>query len=331
MKNTMKQWIALLLTVLLCLLAVGCGEKPAPVDEEVSSLIGAEDVSYLEHGDEVESVVAEASTVAEETLKDVQDVPDAVESTKTDVESVPAEQKEVEQQPSLSASEKDVSPVQFDGPPEDMEVTDHVEQSLDAFVAWLNSKEALTEENGTFAEAVNFYRKRGGIFLGFTSLADQKVKYYRLYRDGRLGVGFQDYGLVISPFSAEKVVAAREGIVSYLKSDGKAVVQTMQTSDLLSITRESPNYYAERSVAIASKQIDAVYHIRRTELPNQVDTSTKPIFIRHLHWIQDGFYVEVALRSTDTAEKAWNYDQEFVSSLSFREVALSASPLQAAK
>lgn len=231
--------LSLFLAALLCLSAAGCGtNRGVPAGELDASS---------------QPLVLESDLNAEPPATEVPSIPEEIESAVPSQSaglSEPARKEENEAQkpaagpvdassaapaasflsPDTPALPPVMTPAVF-CPPDHPSVYEHTEYTLEGFWAWLNSEEALTEDNGVYKDAVNFYRSCKSFPLASMDTKDLPVRWYKLYSNGELSVSFKwsddayngPSRIAIIPFADKEVPMAKNGAVSYFKAKGNNV------------------------------------------------------------------------------------------------------------
>ena len=328
----MKKQLSLILVLLLCVTVVGCGKGNGPIGEvDISSLVLQETLSSDPSMEE--TLVSETQTEseqpkAEETASETEDSTDTesvISSTALSQNEVASTQKEAVVEDTNSSVAPDVI-AQFSPPPDHLKIHEHTEYTLEAFLEWFNSDAALTEANGAYRQAVEYYRERGELPITFAS---QKAEWYKLYSTGWLTAYFDGKGRVkIRPFTSSETVAAAKGIVSYFEAEEKTVAANAATADLLSISQSSPERLVECTVSIDSKPTNAVFRVCREDIMWGTEIR-RTTYTRDLYWIWDGFHVELSFRANDDLNEAVvldETDEAFFSQLQLRNIALTAAP-----
>ena len=331
----MKKLLSLSLVLLLCLTMFGCADDASTGELDTVSLSMEEAVSsdaLIEEEPAVESVAQSAATIVSEAEGFVGKKPANSSAVASQNETKPTTSTATPKEEIVPESVPSFEPipiVQFSPPSNSStDIHEHTEYTLEDFLDWFNSDEALTEEDGAYREIIEFYRKRGSLPLTFTNQTDQTVRWYKLYSNGHLNIFFdQKGGTTIYPFTPSEAEVAENGIASFLEAQGKTVYQNAEAADYQSISKESPVRFMQRTVSIASQPTNAVYWVERNEITDHITGEIERIYyMRRLHWIQDGFYVEQSFIANDTAEQALIIDEDFLASLRFEEVKLTAAP-----
>jgi len=337
----MKKQLSLILVLLLCVTVVGCGKGNGPIGEvDTSSLVLQETLSSDPSMEE--TLVSETQTESEqpkteeavsetEAMTDTESVISSTALSQNEVASVQDEVTSTQNDPTAEEADASVAPnivAQFSPPPDHLKIHEHTEYTLEAFLEWFNSDAALTEANGAYRQAIEYYRERGELPITFAS---QKAKWYKLYSTGWLEFCFDGKGIVtIRPFTSSETVAAAKGIVSYFEGEGKTVAANAATADLLSISQSSPERLVECIVSIDSKPTNAVFRVCREDIMwGTTGKIRRTTYTRDLYWIWDGFHVELSFRANDNLNKAIvldETDEAFFSQLYFENVALTAAP-----
>lgn len=351
----MKKQISLFLVLLLCLTLFGCGGGAPTGELDILSLPVEEALASSpsivpEGSDETEAIVSEGSNETETVVPEDAASSAAGTNAQTQAAAPPAAPGEdVPPAPeSLASSPKPESApkkttvthvVAFSPPPEQTVFT-HNEDTRDGFIAWLNSEEAMTEQNGAFRDIVNLYRRHGSAPLA--SLPDNDTD-YSLYSNGQLFVLFNNSGFVITPIDETKAAAAQNGIVSYFTAKGNTVLPNVaqfsnfpverasneQWSMIVSDERRTSIQFAACAPAVGGRTVDAVYEIRRDEISMDYGGhygEVKIIYSRRLHWLEDGFHVTYAYTDVTTMEEALVMDELRLSQLRIENAALTAAP-----
>ena len=326
----MNKLFSFLLVFLFCLSVVGCKQSAAPTGElNVSSLTTSDVISettstsedVLPSDMEMQAPVSAAQST-HETNSDAA-VPSAPLAQSPETAPATSSNAPVSSTESVTSIPTPVSseaftPAAFFCPPDYPSVYEHTEYSLDDFIAWMNSDKALTEENGVYQAAVEYWRKRGTVCLASLPQDVSKIKWWKLYSDGRLCVTFEDGYIIICPFNENEVTIAKDGINSYFQAKGNTLTTSASTNSMELANKALTTRFVTRSTNIASKVIDTVLEIRPYELSNDQIT-----YIRILHWFQKGFHMSYWFRSTHAPEKAPVIDDFILSQLQFQDIALS--------
>lgn len=342
---TMKKQLSLLLVFVLCLTLFGCGENAEPTGEldpaslpmeealVSSSVVEEEITSQAEEiaSEDVASMAAETSTQTQATASEPDERADKVSTpSTTPTETVSSAPKtETESAPEQT---KVTSVVAFNQPPEQTIFT-HDEYTREDFIAWLNSEEAMTEENGAFRDIVNLYRQRGSVLLASLPESVTSNIIYSLYSSGKLAVLFKDISrwILIEPVDSTKSIAAQGGIASYFTARGETVLQnnalTNMVSSLASSEKEISKFISLNE-AISGETVSAVYEIQKYIL-HETLWSEKWVYSRRLHWFEHGFHVTFSFGDTSVLEETLTINdtsKSLLSQLQFENAALTAAP-----
>ena len=328
----MNKLFSFLLVFLFCLSVVGCKQSAAPTGElNVSSLTTSDVISettstsedVLPSDMETQAPVSAAQST-HETDSDVA-VPSAPPAQSPETAPVTSSNAPVSPTESVTSIPTPVSseaftPAAFFCPPDYPSVYEHTEYSLDDFLAWINSDKALTEENGVYQAAVEYWRKRGAIYLITLSQEVSKIKWCQLYSDGNISLLFAEQCgyIIIRPFNKNEATVIKAGVNSYFQAKGTTVETNSDIISAKLANDASTIRFIARSAPIASKTADAVLEIMPFELLDHSIT-----YIRILHWFQDGFYIRYYPPNANTPETSTIIDDSILSQLQFQDVSLS--------
>ena len=318
--------ISLGLVLLLFLCAVGC-EKSSVATGELNASSPASDESTItdlpsEELPTLESETAEPASATEPASVLGSDAEASAQPPSPVQSSEPAPVSPDRPASSVVApvSSGSVAPAAFFSPPDHPSVYEHVEYSLEDLVAWINSDEALTEESGVYRAAVEYWRRRGTVYLASLPQTVSKIDWCKLWSDGKVSVTFEDgFGYVaIFPFNESEATAVSDGIVSYFEAKGKTVASGPVTMTDTASALDLSTRFVERSLSVANNATDAVLEIRPYELSNG-----KTIYVRFLHWFQNGFRMCYHFMDANTPEDAAAVNEFPLSQLQFSNVSLS--------
>lgn len=224
----MKKLVSLLLVMLLCLSIAGCeksgvatGElnasSPAS-DESTITDLPSEELPALESETAEPASATEPASVLESDAEASAQPPSPVQSS----EPAPVSPDRPASSVVAPVSSGSVAPAAFFSPPDHPSVYEHVEYSLEDLVAWINSDEALTEESGVYRAAVEYWRRRGTVYLASLPQTVSELKRCKLWSNGKISVTFDGAGFIaIFPFNESEAAAVSDGIVSYFEAKGK--------------------------------------------------------------------------------------------------------------
>ena len=337
----MQKQLSLFLVLLLCLCVVGCGENAEPTGELdsaslpmeealVSSSVEEEITSQAEEiaSEDVASMAAETSTQTQATAPEPDERADKVSTPSTapaeDVSSVPETETG-----SVPKETTKTSIVTFSPPPEQT-IFIHDEYTREDFIAWLNSEEAMTEEDGAFRDIVNLYRQRGSVLLA--SLPESVVSNitYSLYSSGKFFLLFKgtNSGFLIRPVDETEATAAQGGIASYFTAKGETVLQDDALVNMDSSLENGASKFISLNQSVSEKTMNTVYEIRSDTFYDAL-WNEKTVYSRSLHWFEYGFHVTFYFRDTSVWEETLTIDdtwQSLLSQLQFENAALTAAP-----
>ena len=321
----MKKLVSLLLVMLLCLSIAGCeksgvatGElnasSPAS-DESTITDLPSEELPTLESETAEPASATEPASVLESDAEASAQPPSPVQSS----EPAPVSPDRPASSVVAPVSSGSVSPAAFFSPPDHPSVYEHVEYSLEDLVAWISSDEALTEESGVYRAAVEYWRRRGTVYLASLPQTVSELKRCKLWSNGKISVTFDGAGFIaIFPFNESEAAAVSDGIVSYFEAKGKTVASGPVTMTDTASALDLSTRFVERSLSVANNATDAVLEIRPYELSNG-----KTIYVRFLHWFQNGFRMCYHFMDANTPEDAAAVNEFPLSQLQFSNVSLS--------
>ena len=108
-------------------------------------------------------------------------------------------------------------PSVYFSPPDEQTTLDHHTTSLNSLIQWINSDAALTEEEGAYKKAVEFYRQKGKILVPRFTSDPYEIDMYCLSSTGHLGYKLKNGdGLVtVWPIAESEREAMANGIQAY--------------------------------------------------------------------------------------------------------------------
>ena len=317
--------ISLGLVLLLFLCAVGC-EKSSVATGELNASSPASDESTItdlpsEELPALESETAEPASATEPASVLGSDAEASAQPPSPVQSSEPAPVSPDRPASSVVApvSSGSVSPAAFFSPPDHPSVYEHVEYSLEDLVAWINSDEALTEESGVYRAAVEYWRRRGTVYLASLPQTVSELKRCKLWSNGKISVTFDGAGFIaIFPFNESEAAAVSDGIVSYFEAKGKTVASGPVTMTDTASALDLSTRFVERSLSVANNPTDAVLEILPFDLQNGTIA-----YIRRMHWFQNGFHMCYNFIDAYTPEEAAVVNESLLSQLQFSDVSLS--------
>ena len=328
----MNKLLSLLLVFLFCLSVVGCKQSPAPTGERnVSSPITGDEISETAPASEdvlPSDMETEAPVSAAQSTNDTDSevaVPSAPPAKPS--ETAPATSSNVPVSSTAPAtsiptpvSSETFTPAVFFCPPDHPSVYEHPEYSFDNLIAWINSDKALVEEDGVYRAAVEYWRKRGTVYLATLPQTVSKIEWCKLRSNGRLEIAFEKEGILeICPIDEAEATIVSNGIVPYFEAKGNTVASELISMNHPKVSApNSASRLAACSIRIQSQPIDAVLEVETTPLYNG-----SIVYAPYMHWFQDGFRICYIFHVTNTLEEATAVDDFVLSQLQFQDVSLS--------
>ena len=342
----MKKAIVWILLLCLLLAVTGCRREAAPAGEAGSLPLspaesqaavtdappaGEESQPSGSEGEaDASSLPGESSQAESETPATPSELPPVT----TETEPPPA----VSSAPETGPGEGEASvplistvslPASYFDPPHFNKTYEHTEDTLEELIAWINSPEALTEEDGVYKEAVEYYRDRGYLFCPALGGELPEYKWINFNAEGSMSYIFEDSGSVwCAPLKEYEAEAASGGIVSYLEAQN--ITMTPDASAPLP-GQEYPYHeelkcrcidtWSPKQVQLADGTKDAVLRVTAMD-PEEMDGWV--LFYPDLHWLEGGFRIFYSYGTLDPVE-AYTPNQAVLSQVQMINVPLTGS------
>lgn len=223
-------------------------------------------------------------------------------------------------------------PTSYFDPPAYEKVYEHNdEDTLEKLIAWINSPEALTEEDGVYKEAVEYYRDRGYLFCPVLGGELPDVAWISFRSNGTVVYVLEneDSGSIwCSPFQEHEAQAASGGIVSYLEDQNITMIPDASAplpgqEYPMSVWRVGCiETWSPKQVQLADGTKDAVLRVLAWD---PEDKDGRVTFTRHLHWLEGGFHFWLYSHDTSDPVEAYTPNQAVLSQVQMINVPLTGS------
>ena len=344
----MKKAMLYVLALCICLTMAGCRREVLPAGEVDESQAGTEANAPIDCSDApLDSTEMESSAepddgedpVSSDASGEVSVVaPPVVSDVATETEppsSLPAASADPGESAEESAGESAAPPVistvslpaSYFTPPNYSKLHEHRERTLERLIAWINSEEALTEEDGVYKEAVEYYRERGYLFYAAILEENTELNGVTLLSNAQLLVSYKNAGgFWITPLQTTEAEAAAGGIAAYLESKGHEMnvptvfhkVDRIQGHGWGEV--EVTATYTPCQVTMATATQNAVLYVEDYD-----ETAIGYYkFFKELHWLEGGFHI---WHSSGTADPdlAYTPNQELMAKVQMINVPLNDS------
>ena len=307
----MKKAMLYVLALCICLTMAGCRREVLPAGEVDESQAGTEANAPIDCSDApLDSTEMESSAepddgedpVSSDASGEVSVVaPPVVSDVATETEppsSLPAASADPGESAGESAAPPVIStvslPASYFDPPDLNRIYEHNENTLERLINWINSEEALTEEDGVYREAVEYYRERGYLFYPAFVGEAPELCWVSLHSNGWVTSTYESFGTIwCAPLSVSKAGVASAGIVAYLESKGHEMnvptvfnkVDRIQGHGWGEV--EVTATYTPCQVTMATATQNAVLYVEDYD-----ETAIGYYkFFKDLHWLEGGFHV----------------------------------------